>query len=190
MAAKKAPTKKVVTKKAPAKKVSSKKPVVGKDGLTDYQRKISYPEKVAIGNRKLKPYDAKWKAEVARKSKRTKVDKVAEGLLEFSPLGGIAYAAEAITGKSMRGPLNKPAKKVNRLGAAANAAFYMTPVGAAGKIKRGVKTIRSVHGAGKMLGGQTAGSKQKGKAVYDNYVDKLVAKEVARIKREMAKGKK
>jgi hypothetical protein len=181
---------KPATKKAAAKKPNYRKPVVGKDGLTDYQRAISYPEKVSIGKRKLQPYDAKWKAEVARKSKRTRLDKIAEAALEFSPLGGITYAAEAVTGKSMRGPLNKPAKKVNRLSSAANAAFYLTPVGAAGKVKKVVKGVRQVRGAGKIIGGQTATTKEKGRAVYDAYVNELVNKEIARIKREAAKGRK
>lgn len=190
-AAKKAAEKKLAAAKPAVKKVVSKKPVVGKDGLTDYQRKISYPSKTAGNTKsKLKPYDAKWKANAIKEGKRTKLDKIAETALEFSTLGGITYAAEAVTGKSMRGPLNKPAKKVNRLGAAANAAFYLTPVGATGKIKKGIKAARETRGAGKMILDSTHSGKQQTKAVYDNYVDQLVSKEVARIRREMAKGKK
>lgn len=179
------------TTKPPAKKVSSKKPVVGKDGLTDYQRKLSYAGKVAGNSKtKLKPYDAKWAANAKKEGKRTKFDKIAEKALEFSPLGGLVYGAEAITGKSFRGPLNKPAQKTGRLAAAANAAFYMTPVGAAGKIKKGVQTVRGARNTQQMLskGGAKVGATKE--TAQKAYVNNLVAAEIAKYKRELAKKNK
>lgn len=197
-AAKKAAAKKAAAKKAaaakvkpPTKKVSSKKPVVGKDGLTDYQRKLSYAGKVAGSSKsKVKPYDAKWAANAKKEGKRTKFDKIAEKALEFSPLGGLVYGAEAITGKSFRGPLNKPAQKTGRLAAAANAAFYMTPVGAAGKIKKGVQTVRGARNAQQMLtkGGAKVGATKE--TAQKAYVNNLVAAEIAKYKRELAKKNK
>ena len=196
-AGKKEPAKKVTTTKAPAKKVVAakkpnyKNPVVGKDGLTDYQRAISYPKSAGGKKAKLQPYDAKWKANVAKNSKRTGVDKVAEGILKYSPLAGIGYGFEAITGKSLDGPLNKPAKKVNRLGSAANAASYVVGAGAVGKVaKKAIKTLRATKGAKETVAKTGGSTKSKGEAGYNAYVDNLVKKEIARMQREAAKGKK
>jgi hypothetical protein len=168
----------------PTAKKTAKKP------LTAYQKAVKGPAKSA-GKGKLQPYDAKWKAGVAKKSKRSGVDKFAEGILKYSPLAGIGYGFEAITGKSISGPMNKPAKKVNRLGAAANAASYVVGAGAVGKAaKKTVKTLRATKGAGEMAAKEGNSAKPKGKAVYDNYVNILVNKEIAKMNRAAAKGKK
>lgn len=172
------------SKKTPAKKAAAKKP------LTAYQKAVMGPAKSA-GKGKLQPYDAKWRASVAKNSKRTKVDKVAEGVLKYSPLAGIAYGFEAVTGKSLSGPMNKPAKKANRLSSAANAAMYISTGGAITKAaKTGYKTLKSVRGASEMVSKKTASTKPKGKGVYDAYVNELVAKEIAKMNRATARKKK
>jgi hypothetical protein len=163
--------------KSAAKKASAKP-------LTAYQKAVKGPAKSA-GKGKLQPYDAKWKAGVAKKSKRTGVDKVAEGILKYSPLAGIAYGFEAATGKSVSGPMNKPAKKVNRLGAAANAATYVVGGGALGKAaKKTVKTLRATKGAGEMATKKSNQGQQVGKAEFDNYVNILVNKQLSKKKKK------
>jgi hypothetical protein len=173
---------------ADAKKASSKK--AASKPLTAYQKAVKGPAKSAAKG-KLKPYDAKWKAGAAKKGKRTGLDKFAEKVIEYSPLGGITYAAEAVTGKNMRGAMNKPAKKTSRLGAAGNAALYAVGGGSAGKAaKKTVKTLRATKGAAEMVAQEGNSAKPKGKAVYDAYVNELVAKEIAKMNRAAAKGKK
>jgi len=168
----------------PTAKKTAKKP------LTAYQKAVKGPAKSA-GKGKLKPYDAKWKASVAKNSKRNRLDKVVEGVLPYSPLAGIAYGFEAVTGKSVSGPMNKPAKKVNRLGAAANAASYVVGAGALGKAaKKTVKTLRATKGASEMATKKSNQGQQAGKAEFDNYVNILVNKEIAKMNRASAKGKK
>jgi hypothetical protein len=173
---------------ADAKKASSKKAAA--KPLTAYQKAVKGPAKSAAKG-KLKPYDAKWKAGVAQKGKRTGLDKFAEKVIEYSPLGGITYAAEAVTGKNMRGAMNKPAKKTSRLGAAGNAALYAVGGGVAGKAaKKTVKTLKTTKGASEMATKKSNQGQQAGKAEFDNYVNILVNKEIAKMNRASTKGKK
>lgn len=202
-AAKKAAAEKAVTKKTAntkvkpsAKKVSSKKPVIGKDGLTRYQRELSVPmEKRSVSSKqKLKPYDAKWRADIKKNNDRynnawygRKMEAV---LNNFTPLGGIVYAAEAATGKNLHEGY-KSKKKVNRLGAAANAAFALGSFGAAGKsAKKTAQALKGAKEAQKMLSKKTLKAKATGQVSYDAYVNQMVAKEIAKMKRQINKGNK
>jgi hypothetical protein len=169
-------SKKVGGGKTPPK-TTAKKP------LTAYQKAVSGPAKSA-GKAKLKPYDSKWKSDVAKNSKRTGLDKFAEGVLALSPLAAIKYGAEAVTGKSMDGPAGNK-KKVGRVGAAANAAFVLTPLKGAGKVGKVVKTVRSTKGALNAKQGNT--SSVKGKKVFDGYVDSIIRKEMAKMNRTSGK---
>ena len=169
-------SKKVGGGKTPPK-TTAKKP------LTAYQKAVSGPAKSA-GKTKLKPYDAKWKADVAKNSKRTGLDKFAEGALSFSPLAAVKYGAEAVTGRSMDSPAGSN-KKVNRLGAAANAALVLTPLKGAGKVKKVVKTVRSTKSG--LNTKQSNTSSVKGKKVFDGYVDSIVRQEMAKMNRTSGK---
>ena len=126
-------------KPVPSKKPAAKKPTAQElkraynKNLVANRPKPAKPQSISA-KMKVKPYSA------IKRSKRSGLDKFAEGVLAFSPLGGIKYAAEAITGRDLSAPAGSK-KKTSRVGALGNAALIGLPVVKAGK--KVVKVVRA-----------------------------------------------
>ena len=136
----------------PAKKAAPKKgdkkavPVKTKTVMTAYQLAVKSPAKSAGAKTKTKPYDAKWKAEVAKKSKaydKSFIHKYVEPASKmFGPMAGIASIMQAATGKDLNAPAGSKKKTVNRAGDLAAGIMALTPLAGGKKVKKVVKGLQ------------------------------------------------
>ena len=151
MPAKKQPPKKVAAVKKPV----VKKPTAKQIRMDKYTKAVNAKPKSGGDKIKLKPLDAKWKADVAKKSKafdKSFVNKYVRPASEiFGPLAALKYATEAISGKDLDAPAGS-GKRKNRLGSVANAALVSLPVvGGAKKIKKAVSAGKKVNATSKLI---------------------------------------
>jgi hypothetical protein len=128
-------------KKQPPKKVAAvKKPTAKQIKMDNYRKVVTSKPRSGGESIKLKPLDAKWKADVAKKSKafdKSFVNKYVRPASEmFGPLAALKYATEAISGKDLDAPAGS-GKRKSRLGSAGSALLVAAPLGgAAKKLKR------------------------------------------------------
>lgn len=153
-------TKKVVPSKRsnpPSKKRSAPKAKTPQQiRASKVSSAIKNPGKFA-GSAKVKtvPMDAKWVAEVNKKSKaynKSLVHKIVEPASQmFGPLYAIERAISAVSGKDLsKSPYDKKGKwkpkKVNRLGAAVDVAFATAPLSGK-KVAKTIKKVKTVRKA-------------------------------------------
>ena len=166
MPAKKQPPKKV----AAAKKPAAKKPTAKQIKMDNYRKIVTSKPKSGGDKIKLKPMDAKWKADVAKKSKaydKSFVHKYIEPASQiFGPLAALKYATEAISGKDLDAPAGSNKRK-SRLGSAGNALLVAAPLGgAAKKVKKVVSAGKKVNATSKLIK-ETKTNKRTAVKVYD-----------------------
>jgi len=143
-------------KKQPPKKVAAaRKPTAKQIRMAAYTKAVTSKPQSAGGKVKLKPLDAKWKADVAKKSKafdKSFVNKYVRPASEiFGPLAALKYATEAISGRDLDAPVGS-GKRKNRLGSVTNAALVSLPVvGGAKKIKKAVSAGKKVNATSKLI---------------------------------------
>ncbi|CAB4151307.1 hypothetical protein UFOVP587_10 [uncultured Caudovirales phage] len=180
------PSKKAATKKPVAKKPVAKKPTVKKPTAQELKRAYNKnlvanrpkPAKPQSAGAKIKvaPYDAKWKADVAKQNKaynKSFVNKYVRPLSEtIGPMALIKYAAEAATGRDLSAPAGSK-KKINRAGALGNVAFYALPVGSAFK---GAKALKKAKDAKKVYSATS-------KFIKDNKINKATTVKVYNAKK-------
>jgi len=161
----------MATKKQPPKKVAAvKKPTAKQIKMANYKKAVTSKPQSAGANIKVKPYDAKWKADVAKKTKaydKSFVNKYIRPASElFGPMAALKYGVEALSGKDLSAPAGSK-KKVNRLGAAGNALLVAAPLGGVlGKGKKAISAGRKVNAATKFIK-ETKANKRTAVKVYD-----------------------
>ena len=158
-------------KKQPPKKVAAvRKPTAKQIRMAKYTKAVTAKPQSAGGKVKLKPMDAKWKANVAKKSKaydNSFVHKYIEPASQiFGPLAALKYATEAISGRDLDAPAGS-GKRKSRLGSAGNAALVALPVvGGAKKIKKVVSAGKKVNATSKLIK-ENKTNKRTAVKVYD-----------------------
>jgi hypothetical protein len=159
------------TKKQPPKKVAAvRKPTAKQIRMAKYTKAVTAKPQSAGGKVKLKPMDAKWRAEVAKKSKdydKSFVHKYIEPASQiFGPLAALKYATEAISGRDLDAPAGS-GKRKSRLGSAGNALLVAAPLGgAAKKVKKVVSAGKKVNATSKFIK-ETNANKRTAVKVYD-----------------------
>lgn len=180
MAAKKVGGGKTPPKTSPKK--TTKKP------LTAYQKAIKVPDRSKDKN--LKPYDAKWRADVKRKNdayNRSLIHKYVEpGSQIFGRMAVIASLAEAASGRDLSTPANVHKKK-NRVLALSEAALAATPIKGVRQVVRAVRNPPKNKPKAN-IGVKTAAKKPTkvslaAKPMWDSYVQS----EVNKMTRQAAK---
>jgi hypothetical protein len=162
----------MATKKQPPKKVATvKKPTAKQIKMANYKKVVTSKPRSGGESIKLKPLDAKWKADVAKKSKafdKSFVNKYVRPASEmFGPMAALKYATEAISGKDLSAPAGSK-KKINRLGAAGGALLTAVPLGgAAKKTKKIISAGKKVNATSKLIKDNKT-NKRTAVKVYDS----------------------
>jgi len=164
-------------KKQPPKKVAAvKKPTAKQIRMAKYTKAVTSKPRSGGESIKLKPLDAKWKADVAKKSKafdKSFVNKYVRPASEmFGPLAALKYATEAISGKDLDAPAGS-GKRKSRLGSAGSALLVAAPLGGA------AKKVKKVVSAGKKVNATS-------KLIKENKTNKRTAVKVADTKKKQA----
>ena len=167
----------MASKKQPPKKVAAaRKPTAKQIRMSKYTKAVNAKPKSGGDKIKLKPMDAKWKADVAKKSKafdKSFVNKYVRPVSEYlGPLAALKYATEAISGKDLDAPAGS-GKKTSRLGAAGSALLVTAPLG------KGVKKIKKAVSAGKKVNATS-------KLIKDTKANKRTAVKVTDTKKKQA----
>lgn len=176
MAAKKVGGGKTPPKTSPKK--TTKKP------LTAYQKAIKVPDRSKDKN--LKPYDAKWRADVKRKNdayNRGLIHKYVEpGSQIFGRMAVIASLAEAASGRDLSTPANVRKKK-NRVVALGEAALAATPIKGVRQVVRAVRNPPKNKPKANIKTKVAVQAPQRAKAGWDMYINN----EVNKLTRQAAK---
>lgn len=169
--------KKVGGGKTPPKS-TSKKPAAKKP-LTAYQKAIKVPDRSK--DKKLKPYDAKWKAEVKRKNdkyNKSVIHRYVEpGSQIFGRMAVIASLAEAVSGRDLNTPANVRKKK-NRAVALGEAALAATPFKGARTVIRAVRNQPKNKPKTNVVTKTGVKTERQGNRMFKGYVDNQVNAEI------------